>query len=931
MNRHIIYKIIALVAWIMSLLSCTADLPATDTPLAGEGEGVLQLSVPLTRSMPTTDETGEQAATADERRITSLWFLAYPTTDGDGETLVKKLDTNKLEHDTYKPFSIKMKYGTYRIYVVANVPELTAGTTEDELKAIILKYKEGDEVSLPSPTSTYGLPMVYQMPTTYTLSSTTGSDILADLVYTCVKVRYTLVFDNTTNGISNPVFGTNVLKINGVSVRNIADRAPLLPGTDISTDLTLFDTDASGAFNGTYQVGAYDPADPDNNNYTFSKTTIEYTEAGQWAYRGTFYLPEHYVTADTQADQTQMLIAATLYTASGVSRASLEYTIELGDTQGQTDAVGGNNVRQLPRGRFYDITGRITGLGNKIEATAAVQDWTLQTVDAELNGPYYLYVAETSVALEAGKDVTVACRTDAPKLRYESPKYTLSDGTETDIYQVEFNRDEAGAYASFTVRIHPNMPPVADAATIEGIAKYFYIVAGGLKKKIEVSPLKLEPYLIVTPQNYTVYIKEVSNLTTYAVTYTYRTNLTNIQVAANKDINHVGTAVDGQPFTAANAHNGTVSNGTGTLVCTLDEPYVSGNFPNANTATYTFTATGYEKELTETATLQIIPNATSYRLHFRPLTDDWSNPHIYVYQPLYTPGGAEVQIKSGGEQLGENAILYGFTGCVTFKGWTDEGGPISNYWPNATEGSIVTASSGFDPATDINNNLNSDDEEYYWGVDYCPSFREDCCAGYNVNRKWPGVKMKEDTENPGWYYFDLPLLAEPGTALIMFADGHNGPASTDTSGKYRYPAHMVPGVPLYNFADKDGWFLYDYTQGDKNEFVDDKPDIMDRMTFKDGTYRIWLTNNSSGYNDIHLWTTDGTAYKTWNVGEDLVYDNTTSRYYYDVTVSDAWRPTGNINYKLHNNGGNPQTGDLTIYSSQWQTVTGKDYDYEVYL
>ena len=915
MNRHIIYKIMALLAWIMSLLSCTADLPATDTPLAGEGEGVLQLSVPLTRSLPTTvGEPGSQEATVDERRITSLWFLAYPTTEGDGETLVKKLDIDELTHN-YKTFSIKMKYGTYRIYVVANVPQLSVGTTEDELMAIILKYKEGNAVSLPSPTGN-GLPMVYQREEYYTLSSTSAPNILADLVYTCVKVRYTLVFDNTTNGISNPVFGNNVLKIDGVSVRNIADRAPLLPSTNISTDLTLFDTDASGAFNGQYYVGAYDASNPDN--YTFSKTTINNTEAKQWAYRGTFYLPEHYVTAETKDRQTQMLIAATLYTADGVSRATLEYTIELGDTEGQTGEVGGK--RQLPRGRYYDITGRITGLGNKIEATAAVQDWTLQTVDAELNGPYYLYVAQTSVALEAGKDVTVACRTDAPSLSYESPKYTPEGGTETDIYQVDFNRDETGACTSFTVRIHPNMPPVADDATIKGIAKYFYIVAGGLKKKIDVSPLKLEPYLIVTPQNYTVYIKEVSNEESFAVSYTYRTNLPDIQVATDKDINNLSTAANGTTFTATNAYNGTVKEGTGTLVCTLDQPHVSGNFPNANTATYTFTATGYGNTLTETATLQIIPNATSYRLHFRPLTDNWSDPHIYVYQPLYTPGGVEVEIpNSNNVYEGENAILYGFTGKITFLGWSGQGGSVS--LPTNLYNGKYRVGTDYDP-----NNTNT--SIYNIDIDYCPNFREGCCESA-INRKWPGVKMKVDEENPGWYYFDLPLLAEPGTALIMFADGHE---SDDKDVQHRYPAHMVPGIPLYNFADKDGWFLYDYTQGDKNEFVDDKPNILDKTDYlPDGTYRIWLTNNSSGYNDIHLWTTDGTAYKTWNNDEDLLYDTATGRYYYDVTVSDAWRPTGNINYKLHNNGGNPQTGDLTIYSSQWRTVTGKDYDYEVSL
>lgn len=906
MNRHIIYKIMALLAWIMSLLSCTADLPATDTPLAGEGEGVLQLSVPLTRSVPTTDETGEQEP---ERRITSLWFLAYPTTEGDGETLVKKLDTDELTHD-YKTFSIKMKYGTYHIYVVANVPELTADTTEDELKAIILKYKEGVAVSLPSPTGN-GLPMVYQREEDYTLSSTSAPNILADLVYTCVKVRYTLVFDNA--GISN-AFGTNVLEIDRVSVRNIADRAPLLPGTNISTGLTLFDTDASGAFNGQYYLGAYDASTPDD--YKFSKTTINNTEAGQWAYRGTFYLPEHYVTAETKDRQTQMLIAATLYTADGVSRATLEYTIELGDTQGQTGAVGGK-VRQLPRGRYYDITGRITGLGNKIEATAAVQDWTLQTVDAELNGPYYLYVAQTSVALEAGQDVTVACRTDAPMLKYESPTYSLN-GQDIPIYEVEFNRDETGC-TSFTVRIHPKMPPVADAETIKGIAKYFYIVAGGLKKKIDVSPLKLEPYLIVTPQNYTVYIKEVSNEESFAVSYTYRTNLPDIQVATDKDINNLSTAANGTTFTATNAYRGKVSNGTGTLVCTLDKPHVSGNFPNANTATYTFTATGYGNTLTETATLQIIPNATSYRLHFRPLTDDWSNPHIYVYQPLYTPNGTEITIPSNPE--GENAILYGFTGMITFQGWTSQGGTVTNPVPEAIDknGAKYQVETDYDP-----NNKNT--SIYNININYCPSFREDCCESA-INRKWPGVKMKEDTENPGWYYFDLPLLAEPGTALIMFADGHDGPASTDTSGKYRYPAHMVPGIPLYNFADKDGWFLYDYTQGDKNEFVDDKPNILDKTDYlPDGTYRIWCKTN---YTRIHIWIPNGAIYTGWDSGLGELTDAGNGYKYFDLNVSSSWKPSGTINYILHT--GSDQTGNLTIGAAQWRTVTGKDYNYEVYL
>ena len=195
--RHFFFTFLRLAALLTAFLSCTADLPGTDTPQAGEGEGVLQLSVPFTRSVPTTDETAGQAATEAERRIASLWFLAYPTEGSEGETLVKKLDTDVLEHNTYKTFTIRMKYGTYHIYVVANVPEVSAYTSENELKAIILKYKEGDAVSLPDPNGANGLPMFYQREEDYTLSATQAGNILADLVYTCVKVRYTLVFDNT--------------------------------------------------------------------------------------------------------------------------------------------------------------------------------------------------------------------------------------------------------------------------------------------------------------------------------------------------------------------------------------------------------------------------------------------------------------------------------------------------------------------------------------------------------------------------------------------------------------------------------------------------------------------------------------------------------------------------------------------------------------
>ncbi len=900
----------ACVLW-MGCLSCTAELPDGGLPSASNSEGLLQVTVPLTRTVPTTTQTGEHEATTDECKITSLWFLAYPTDGSEGETRVQKLDTEELTHE-YKTFTLRLKHGTYRIYLVANVPQVAVYTNEDELKDIILTYKDGETVTLPNTED--GLPMFYQYKKdnsdTYTVKAEGNEAIYADLEYTCVKVRYTLLFDNSTNGVSS-AFGDYTVKIDRIGMRRIADKAPLVPNVTIEgVTISTFDMDETGttAFNGKY--GTY----VENDESVYNDT--EPATPGQWAYRATFYLPEHLVT--DEAKQTQMAIYATLYDNTNASRASLEYTIELGDTEGQT---GDTPVRQLPRGRYYDITARITGVGDKIEATAAIRDWTLQTVEAELNGPYYLYVNQTRVGLEAGQEVTVPCTTDAPELTYESPKYTVG-GKEIDIYQVTFNKGEASEYESFTVSINPQMPVISGAAQDESIGKYFYIVAGNLKKKILVDPLNLDPYLIVTPNLVTVYIAELGGAATHIVTYTYQTNLKNIQIVGDRYNYNLTTKADGNEFTATNGTEQlTVTDGTGTLVCTLQDP--ANNFKNSYTTNYTFTATGDGHTRTSTATLRIIPMATKYRLHFRPKNDNWDNPHIYVYEPLYTPLGAEVQIQSN--PSGENAVKYGFTGCVTFKGWKDEGGPIGNDWPNNGEGDIVTADSGFNPLTDIDGNISSSSEEYYWEIDYCPDFRTDCCEfTKGVNRKWPGVKMKMDNENPGWYYFDLPLLAEPNQALIMFANGHGGPSTDDKSGNYRYPAHMDPGVPLYDYEDKDGWFLYDVGKGDKNEFVDDKPDI---ANFRPGTYRIWVNDNS--YDKMHVWIPGGADYRTWNSPEEsLQYDNDTSKKYYDIVVSSSWQPLSTINYKLY---GGSQTDDLLVSFENFTKVTGKEYDYEISL
>ena len=929
---------------LLCLAACTDDLARTDTPQPGPGEGLISLSLPGivydnadATSTRTQTDGGETDATRDEQRVTSLWFMAYPTTDGDGETLVQYLrpSNNELTHE-YKTFNIRIKAGTYKIYVVANMPGIDPQTTEEDLKEIILDYRNGTGTDatlvLPSHTGN-GLPMVYKSEQNITITAAQSQTIQADLVFTCVKVRCTLWFDNTTdghsdNGHSNAVFGQNYLLMESVTGRNIATQAPLLPTGKAIEGMELLST----ALNGRYADGVYS----EDAHETLDFTSDDPQAKGQWAYRTTFYLPEHYVKQNS--DQSYLDITAVLHDAKGTEKANLQYTLPLGDEPATDD-----DLRQLPRGKYYDIVGKIVNLGGEIESNVAIMDWTVETVSAELESPYHLWVEKTEIGtedkpLKAGDSISIALRTDAPTLTTEQPKVTI-DGKEIDPYILTLNKDsETGAYTSVSIEVNHELVP---GSTVRDDAKKFYIVMHNhdgdaiLKKEIKITALSLEPYLIVTPEQYIVRISDIGNLPEHTVIFSYETNLTEVNVKCG------GTAITTGGISWSENTNVTITdsgleNGKGTVSVHLDAPYQPANYTRTQTVTLDYTATydpsgEVQPTITREAqtTVTIIPNAQTYRLHFRPVDDSWTNPHIYVYEPLYAPDdGKEVQREWYNEEKKvkeqENALRYGFTGGVTFKGWSTQGG--TEQWPNTTltkDGDRWLANNA---GAGTWNPLNTDKDAYQLGsvyrydIDYCPSFRIDCCSTFDAtnskhNIKWPGVKMKADPDNQGWFYFDLPALAEPGKTLIMFADGHEGPK--DNNPQFRYPAHLVPGVPLYDYADKDGWFLYDYQKGDDNGFVDDKPEI--EVT----TYRINIPQNS--YQRIHVWIVGGANITDWNDASTGVIQTDEKGRYFQFSIKGS-PLSGAIRYKYIDSGNKEYDGEISV--NNWQPATGKTYDYE---
>ena len=960
---------------LLCLAACTDDLARTDTPQPGPGEGLISLSLPgivydNADATSTRTQTGDEAdATKDERRVTSLWFMAYPTTDGDGEALVQYLrpSNNELTHE-YKTFNIRIKAGTYRIYVVANMSEIDPTYTEQQLKDCILSYRNGTgenaTLVLPSPEGN-GLPMVYESTDAVNITAAQTEPITADLVFTCVKVRCTLWFDNTDGGHSNAVFGQNYLLMQNITGRNIATQAPLLPTGKAIENLPLLDT-AEGALNGLYADGVY--SEGAHENLTFNSNSPQ--DNGQWAYRTTFYLPEHYVTQND--DQSYLDITAVLHDATGTEKANLQYTLPLGDEPATDD-----DLRQLPRGKYYDIVGKIVNLGGEIESNVAIMDWTPKEVNTELESQYHLWVEKTEIGtedkpLKAGDSISIALRTDAPTLTTEQTKVTI-DGKEIDPYILTLNKDsETGAYTSVSIEVNPELAP---GSVVPDDAKKFYIVMLNhdgdaiLKKEIKINELSLEPYFIVTPEQYIIRISDIGNLPEHTVIFSYETNLTEVNVKCG-DETITTTGIKWSENTNVTITDSGLENGKGTVSVTLNKPYQPANYTRTQTVTLDYTATGAGFTIGDkTTTVTIIPNAQTYRLHFRPVDDNWTNPHIYVYEPLYDPDGTEVLITGGrgliyngqikdfwgtpnadvnnpkNDLLGENALQYSFTGKRTFLGWQGEGGTIETpktYYYNGNEhywdGDYYFSLKYLQ--FDNWNNGNGARSAYNWDIDYvAKEFRNECSEcnmsapkGHNnvdtenpsdgYNYKWPGVAMKEDPENPGWFYFDLPALAKPGKALIMFADGHDGPKGTVEECKpKRYPAHMVPGVPLYDYADKDGWFLYDYQKGDDNGFVDDKPEIADKDMV---IYRIYVNNSSA--KGLHVWIENGNAdipltdYNT-AAGGNLGTDSQGRKYIELYAIGETQsRQLGYIVF--YDNGSN--SGDQ--YTNNWTSVTGNTYE-----
>ena len=345
-RKFFCYMVILLLAAMTA--ACTDDLG--DNTVSSGMSGNLQVLVPLMHSNGT--RAGESApvenltynATEEECRINSLRLFAFPQ-DGKGKLLNEYLggpgtsfyEPAKFDGDVdVATYTLRIDPGTYRIYVVANMEDVLKDQTietEDSLKNVVLNYIPEGKPGMPA---CGNIPMIYE-PLEDTEVSDKTTDIVANLKFTCVKVKLNLIFDSS-NAEMQEALKTNGLKINDITANNLSQSTSLVWGGKfyasdkedvsgiISSKMYKQSSEASAA--GSF-FSDWTRDDTNKNKSNADVITAVGTAAAapsnikdKWLFQGTYYLPERYIKTN---DQQSFLTLSSMIGANDNS-----YNIPLG-------------------------------------------------------------------------------------------------------------------------------------------------------------------------------------------------------------------------------------------------------------------------------------------------------------------------------------------------------------------------------------------------------------------------------------------------------------------------------------------------------------------------------------------------------------------------------------------------------------------------
>lgn len=833
--------ILSLVSWFILLVtvSCSDELGGERAPISSESN--LHVLVPTVLSSRGTNPDDASAlptynATVDECQINDLSLYAFPT-GNEGKLLIETLPAplaSMMLEEHVANYQLNIEPGTYHIYVVANMNKVLSGQTiqtEDELKKIVLDYR---------PTSTPGMPVCTNIPMIYepekdatgklaeTVITAAGdkyTEVAANLKFTCVKVKLNLIFDPNDAEVATN-FGGKPFSINSISAEKLSPFTHLYWGGKFEAPSWADKDYKDGFSSNTYQTSegpaVYYTEWTDNRSASATNNNDDIKGTGdaknapdnaaeKWLFQQTYYLPERYISSES--DRSYLTINGKV----GNSAVN-NYRINLGHKKDES-----STTPVFPRGTFYEITGAIKTLGNmELDCKVSVKPWETVPIDADFNHTT-LWVSKTEANVTSMKNDYIT---------YNSNAGTVGFGCDTKINSKDIiigtkRGKDANGNDSIEFRVNPNIPIKAYAQLV-GTAK-FWLKANNLKKYIDVH-YDVKPYLDVTKELVIYYNKDDKSQNKRTIKWD--TNLGGIKLDRTTD--KKGSSIIKMSVNSSD-------DATGTFMVTATKDPVT-------TAIHEFKVTSKDDgSKFQTVRVTVSPPIGDYRIYFRAIND----------RSKYNGGN--------GSDNFQGILPEGIDANNWSDGWNSDAKDISDPQPDNHRIYVYTQI--------------GETEDAVTGKGWLFTKGDP-----NIRNGWPGEEMVADKTNTGWYYKDFGQYAQsvsntnksegtrtitPGETLIMFSN------NTDLDQGYslhRCPHHMEPGIPLFDYEDREGWIVYDPTSDPIWRVHDDMPEIED-IEYKVytpfelfGWYKVY--GIASGKKQFTIWDTN--AKNSWeckNVGK----------------------------------------------------------------
>lgn len=887
-------------AALLLLAACTDDADVYNTPASSEGN--LCVYVPVTREGDDVTSSLDPSnptynASVDECKINDLHLYAFPV-EGNGTFLSQELpspEASNMLDEKVASYQLKIKPGTYRVYVVANmkdVLDVNSITTEDDLKKVVLSYQPMSKPGMPVANN---IPMIYEPDTkvadgstvdgTITIKNTdtTPQTVVANLRFTCVKVCLNLIY-NPDDADMNSALKNNGLQITDIMGKRLSPQTSLLwDGKFTNPNVSeayangivssLYDAEKSTGNGAYYTSWTETPANANVNNEDIITVAGEGVAAPasskeKWLFRATYYLPERYVAQASQ--QSALKIGG----AVGGSAIKNSYNINLG----HHDESSTSEVPTFPRGTYYEIVGRIKSLGNiDLDCVVGVEPWQMPIIDVDLNHTT-LWVSKTSAEVTSLQNAIIDYGTNADASNITFGCDTKVEATGAGELPVVIVSEHDPAKKSLIFKINPAIS-VADftkANALKGTAKV-WIKAGNIKKYLDVS-YDVTPYFKVDPVDIVIfYDKDNTAELTKVVKFT--TNLGGIQFPSDrsdwKKLSDKEYEVKyAQSTIRIKCDNTNVADGTFTITATSNPE---------TTTTHVFTVKSIDavkdaanKDIYKEQEIRVTvrPPKGNYIIYMRAINDlAWCN------------GGGTEEYKHS-LMLDEDSSL-GKTNNNWRDGWWEAKEQDSNNnWQNVTWDNDLSPHPDYHfvyvytqiGETNADGTKDENNTEWYFTKQYDKTAdkRHTVSHDYDMEKYdgkwWPGDMMTADYNNPGWYYYSIAVGAQsvgvnkdgkakktikPGQTLLVFS---NGTYLKTGFQSHRFTHHNDPGITLFNYEDNEGWYLYDPLSDPYYRVYDEKPTVVDveyTIYTKNKEITAWYSlfgvNNGTGNSKFTMW------------------------------------------------------------------------------